>query len=179
MKYRIARSLDSDLSPARDNLGILLAIRGDFPGAVAGSLRAVELEPRNAAVRRNLASTDYASGNIERAIREFRKTVELAPGNLRARAELAMSYIALGRLGEAVGELENAKAHGVRIETRLLEALGRSIPPAHPESGPGISSGRARFDLVREDLRPGNARGDAIRAGKRGQCLLEIDIEIR
>ncbi|MBP2669097.1 MAG: Tetratricopeptide repeat, partial [Deltaproteobacteria bacterium] len=51
----------------------------------------------NPAMRGNLASTYYASGDIEGAIREFRKAVELAPGNPRARAGLAKSYLALGR----------------------------------------------------------------------------------
>ena len=60
---------------AHYNLGAILSLRGDQPGATAQYEAALRIDPSHAASRNALASSLAAVGHNEQAIREWRETV--------------------------------------------------------------------------------------------------------
>jgi hypothetical protein len=86
--YREAIRLNPGFKEARNNLGILLAKRGDLEGALLLFQEAVRARPRAAHLHANLAVTLERLGRTAEAAQAYRRALELDPGDREARAAL-------------------------------------------------------------------------------------------
>jgi Flp pilus assembly protein TadD len=84
--YRLAVGRDRNLGPAHNNLGVLLAARGDFAGAELEFREAVRLSPRDGILRRNLARALELGGNLSGALAEYEAALKAAPENLETQS---------------------------------------------------------------------------------------------
>jgi protein O-mannosyl-transferase len=89
--YRQAISLNPGYKEARNNLGVILAARGDLEGALAQFRAALAVRPRAAELYVNIALTLEQLGRPAEAAASYRAALEIDPGDAAVRA-------ALGRL---------------------------------------------------------------------------------
>lgn len=86
--YREALRLDPALDAAHNNLGILLALKGQ-PDQAADEFRAaLRLAPRDATVHLNLGTLLARSGRLDEAIAHFEEALRLQPGQPQAEKAL-------------------------------------------------------------------------------------------
>jgi len=110
-------------------LGVVKALAGDYPGALASLDDAAALAPKGAVVWYDRALVHSLAGDAEAAVTDGRRAVELDPWFLGARNNLAAVLIGLGRTDEAAAELDAAiarratyaPAHGNLGVVRLVE----------------------------------------------------------
>jgi tetratricopeptide (TPR) repeat protein len=76
-EYLAARTIDADDATTHYNIGVASQDLGDLDGAIAAYERAIELAPRFADARYNLASSYEELGNEALAFRHFREYKEL------------------------------------------------------------------------------------------------------
>ena len=121
-------------------LGVILARRGEFEGALASLNRALQLQPRSAAGYFNRGMLLFENGRHAAALEDFRRARSLAPDDPRLQtwiahgedlqAALALEpstgedYLRRGKLFLAAGELERARSD-------LLEAF--RLAPQHSQ----------------------------------------------
>lgn len=104
---------------AHNNLGTLLAERGDFGRAIEHFQRALEIYPHNAAAHQNLARALAALGQWDRTAEHYARAVALQPRNVAARRGWAEALEQLGRLEEAASVLREALAMQEDVGIRL------------------------------------------------------------
>ena len=113
---------------ARNNLALVLAARGDAPGA-EGHLRAVTAAwPTFPGAFQNLGRALAAQGRLAEAVEAFRRAAELVPGSADVRIDLGTVLFNLGRVDDAAVELERAVAltpDSARAHLYLSIALAR------------------------------------------------------
>lgn len=93
-------------APAYNNLGVIHQTRDDLGEAIAYFKKAIELEPRVALYRANLADALRDIGNFERSLEEFQEAAKLAPSSVWRLTNLVGAYSLLGRTDEAVAAAE-------------------------------------------------------------------------
>ena len=87
---------------------------------------ALELDPRNTTVRRDLAYLLLEVGQLDAALREFERVLEIDPDDLLAAAQLAFIYLEQGDAAGAVRLLEKAReSTDEDVARRAREALER------------------------------------------------------
>ena len=91
-------------SAATHLLGLIRARGGDSEGGERLMRRSIELEPRDPALRVNLANHLRRSGRLAEAEMEFRAVLALAPAERPARHNLALTLSDLGRHTQAESE---------------------------------------------------------------------------
>ena len=127
---RRALELSPGLAPARNNLGNLLASRGDI-GEAAGHFRlAVKADPEFASAHLNLGMAMAAQADHQGAAQSFRATLELEPDNLVARLNLGM---ALAQIGDRQAAREHFEA--VLNDSEAPEQLRAAAEEALSASG--------------------------------------------
>jgi tetratricopeptide (TPR) repeat protein len=89
---------------AWNNLGIILAGRGDQAGAVADYRRALEAAPTYAYAHYNLGNSLMATGQPAKAEAEYRKALLYRPNDPAVHFNLGNSLSRQGRHGEAAAE---------------------------------------------------------------------------
>ncbi len=165
-------------------LGVVKALAGDYPGALASLDDAAALAPAAAVVWYDRALVQSMAGNAEGAVADGRRAVELDPWFVGARNNLAAVLIGLGRTEEAAAELDAAiarratyaPAHGNLGVVRLVEgdlpgavaalekavhhaprtaAFHFNLGVAYARSG-DLAKAKGAFDKVLE-LDPGNS----------------------
>ena len=96
--------------------------------------RALELDPGNARLRRELAYLLLEVKQPEAALREFEIAVEQDPNDLLSGAQLAFLYLERGRAEAAVGLLQKARHSGDDEVARGAEGMLHSLKqaPARP-----------------------------------------------
>lgn len=77
---------------ARNDLGNLLVLVGDFAGAEAAYREAIAIEPKRAATHFNLGLLLQERGDHATAMLQFRKTIDLAPDHAWARYQMGVTY---------------------------------------------------------------------------------------
>lgn len=110
--------------------GVIAAMGGRTPDAIAGFARALELDPGHRQARENLAGMLAGSGRFEESLVEYRRALEAAPADAGLRVLYARALAGAGRLAEARAELVRLleRAPGHPQASALLQAL--STPPS-------------------------------------------------
>jgi tetratricopeptide (TPR) repeat protein len=96
----IARNTDAWM--AYDNLGIILARRGEVDEAMALFQKTLAIRPDDALARNNLGLVLCQKGRMDEGIVEFQKAVSILPGNAVFRDNLGKAFLAKGRQREAM-----------------------------------------------------------------------------
>lgn len=153
------------------NLGLLVGKRGEHERAVFHLRRAVEIEPRYAEARQNLADELRILGRIDDAMREYRAVLALAPDNAQVHNNLANLLQAQGRFADAVRHYEAAVAADPGFALAwdnygVAKAQADDYAGAVPlfrraiEADPGLASAHLHLGLALEALgRPAEAVG--------------------
>ncbi len=89
---------------AHNNLGILLAHRGDVAGARAEYREALRLSPDSYESHNNLGNLLMEESQPANAVAEYGEALRIEPGYVRARANLANALGRLGRVNEAINQ---------------------------------------------------------------------------
>jgi tetratricopeptide (TPR) repeat protein len=89
---------------AHNNLGILLAHRGDLAGARAEYREALRLSPDSYESYNNLGNLLMQESQPAKAVAEYCGALRIEPGYVRARANLANALGRLGRADEAINQ---------------------------------------------------------------------------
>jgi len=89
---------------AHNNLGILLAHRGDLAGARAEYREALRLSPDSYDSYNNLGNLLMQESQPAKAVAEYCGALRIEPGYVRARANLANALGRLGRADEAINQ---------------------------------------------------------------------------
>ena len=90
-------------------LGLVYASLSQDEKAIEHLEAAVQLKPKSAAARENLAASLIHAGNAELAGDEFRKALELEPRNYDANHNLGEFYIQAGKIADGRPLLERAQ----------------------------------------------------------------------
>jgi protein O-mannosyl-transferase len=154
---------------AWNNLGALLAERGDRPGAIADFGRALALVPDYADARRNLANSQVASGRLAEAVENYEAAIRARPADPLIRLDLANTLVRERRNADAVPEFrESLRLDPGRADawSGLAEALldQGDLPGAAEAYGhavrlrPGVADTRVNYGNVLAELgRPDEA----------------------
>jgi tetratricopeptide (TPR) repeat protein len=113
--------------PALHNLGVTLARRRDFAGAVPLLKRAVKQDPRSAVARNSLANALAGLDRLEEAIEQFERAITLKPDYAAAYFGFAAALGRLDRLEETVAALDRLialKPDDAEAYAELATALG-------------------------------------------------------
>ena len=106
--------------PARNNLGRILAERGDYQAAEKQCLAAVAIAPDSSAAHYNLGLAFFYQHKFDEAIREFSAAVHLAPTDSSSHNNLANALFKTGRTNEAISHFREA----LRLDPANGEARG-------------------------------------------------------
>jgi Flp pilus assembly protein TadD len=112
-----AREFPEDV-PARNALGIVYLVRGNYDGAIETHERARTLKADNEIAYYNLALAYERRGDYDLAAQRGRKATELEPGNPHPWVALALVYWRRGETDEA----KNLYNQAVRLDGRYRSA---------------------------------------------------------
>ena len=133
--FRDAVAVDPGQVDAWNDLGGLLKLRNDLPGAIHCFEQARTLDPDNAVVRANLGATLLAQGQLQPGLAELTAAVNLDPDHVVAHQVLAETYRRLQGPEQALAHYEAAARAApdqasiwVNWGTALLSS--RSVPAA-------------------------------------------------
>jgi protein O-GlcNAc transferase len=104
-EFREALRLDPDSATAHWNLGRTLTAPED---ALPHLRRSVELEPRRAEARYQLATVLLETRQYEDAVEEFRAALQLMPDSAEVRNNLGVSLASQGKMDEAIDQFQQA-----------------------------------------------------------------------
>lgn len=112
------KMLEAELTPAQQShlhhlRGLALMQQTHPTGALAEFQLALQAEPRQAGLWRELARAQAGAGLPEEASKSFRKAIKLAPlelASLQARLELAELYLQLGQVSLLQAELRQLRS---------------------------------------------------------------------
>ncbi len=127
VQFKQAILLDPDYATAHQWYALNLTARNQDGSALAEIRRALELEPRSAAINADLCQIYYFSRKMDLAIEQCKRTLENDAGFLSAHRTLYEAYSAKEMFDEAV------------IEFFILEDLTMTTP-AHPDELRGYRS---------------------------------------
>ncbi len=125
-EYRRALAADEDDASVYNDLGYLLAERGeDLPAAIAMVKRALAERPEEPAFLDSLGFALYRAGRVSEALPLLREAVRRAGSGdvAEIREHLGDVYLALGDLTRARAEWQAALALGGRERERVLAKL--------------------------------------------------------
>lgn len=103
---------------AHNNLGVLLARRGETDRAIARYRRSLEIEPDNAEALFNLGRVLIDDGQLAEAVRSLRRAVQVLPPAAPVHNELGRALALSGRENAALEEFKKA----LQIDERYAEA---------------------------------------------------------
>jgi tetratricopeptide (TPR) repeat protein len=96
---------------ARNNLGLMLAEKGEYLKAISEFKTVIRFEPNHKEASFNLARSYTLSGQLDRAVRQYERVIEMEPGFLEAYHNLGILYLnLLDRPDEAKRCFEQALA---------------------------------------------------------------------
>ncbi|HUB67446.1 MAG TPA: tetratricopeptide repeat protein [Candidatus Methylacidiphilales bacterium] len=93
---------------ADDNLGDILAQKGDMAGAAALFQKALDLNPNYAEAHNNVGVILAQKGQMAEAMAHFQKALELNPNSADAHYDLGKAFMQQGQLDRAITECEKA-----------------------------------------------------------------------
>jgi len=93
---------------ARDNLGNVLAVRGEVGEAILQFRQALSINPADAEAHYDLGSALTRMGEAGEAVSQFRQALEINPGFADAGNNLGVALARLGNLDEAIAQYRKA-----------------------------------------------------------------------
>jgi tetratricopeptide (TPR) repeat protein len=126
---RLKAELDAENErnrPADKELGIALAFKGRWDEAIACFNKALEHDPKDAAVHDLLGLALYYKGQVDEAIACYNKALELDPKRASAHTNLGNALAEKGQLDEAIASYNKA----LELEPRDAQAhinLGKAL----------------------------------------------------
>ncbi|MDA0267224.1 MAG: tetratricopeptide repeat protein [Cyanobacteria bacterium] len=109
------------------NLGSLLKVQQDLPGAIACFEQAVAIAPDFAVAHYNLGVAHRARGYLEPAIAAYTKAINLNPAYAEAYQNLGVVLFKLGKLPESLESFQRAIVLYQRINPEAALALKQGI----------------------------------------------------
>ena len=106
--WRHALAIDPKSSFAHNNLGLVLAQRGETSEAMRKFREATEIDPNFAEAHNNLGHLLVSQGSLEEGIQELRKAILIKPAFAEAHNNLGNALAERGELNEAVKQLHEA-----------------------------------------------------------------------
>ncbi|MFX5933740.1 tetratricopeptide repeat protein, partial [Acinetobacter baumannii] len=70
------------------NMGVILALKNDYKGAIKEEEQATELNPKSSDVFRNLGNIYADSGDLDNAVKAFKDALKLSPKHPKAHSDL-------------------------------------------------------------------------------------------
>ena len=147
-----ALALDSRYFLAMNALGLISAMKGEFPQAVDYYQKCLQVEPTFSEARNNLGTTYQETGDLNRAQQEFQKAVDDPAYNTKE-----LPFYNLARLAFTQGDAEKALE---RVQTALK--LNSRLAIAHNLKGlilekldrltEAVSSYEGAVKIVPEDV---------------------------
>ncbi|MGO9113846.1 MAG: tetratricopeptide repeat protein [Thermoguttaceae bacterium] len=107
-ELRKTLEIDPQFSRAHNNLGSVLAARGQIDEAIAECRKALEIDPNNADAHNNLAGVLAGRAETLEAIAEYRKALEIRPDFAEAHKNLGVALAARGQVVEAISHYRKA-----------------------------------------------------------------------
>jgi len=106
-------------------IGRLAQVEGDFAGAINAFQRAVQLNPNDVNMHRELAFAYAAQGAVDQAFNELAAALLLNPRDAQTFADIGRLFLDAGRDADALPPLQRALALAPsRYETRYALATG-------------------------------------------------------
>jgi Flp pilus assembly protein TadD len=93
---------------AENNLGLILARKGERQAAIGLFRKSLEINPGNAKAVNNLANTLALNGEVTEAIAEFRHALAINPRDADAHSNLGNVLARRGEVAEALGHFRQA-----------------------------------------------------------------------
>jgi tetratricopeptide (TPR) repeat protein len=120
---------------AHNNLGVLLAARGEREEAEAHYRDSVTLQPDNAEARFNLANLLAATGRAEEALAHYEAALRVRPGRAHYHQHYGRALLSLGRIDAAVAAYREAvRRDPGSIPARMALALALERQGVHAEA---------------------------------------------
>ncbi|HSN16017.1 MAG TPA: tetratricopeptide repeat protein [Anaeromyxobacteraceae bacterium] len=117
-EYRASLALDPEHPDTHLNLGLTLADRGEDEEAERSLRKAVELAPKDAYPRHELAALQMDAGDYRAAIAQLKEVVRLEPESFEAHLDLGICYAQKGFYAES--ERAYARARELKADDVLL-----------------------------------------------------------
>jgi Flp pilus assembly protein TadD len=117
-EYRASLALDPEHPDTHLNLGLTLAERGENEEAERALRRAIELAPKDAYPRHELAALQMDAGDYRAAIAQLKEVVRLEPESFEAHLDLGICFAQKGFYAES--ERAYAKARALKADDILL-----------------------------------------------------------
>jgi Flp pilus assembly protein TadD len=134
---------------AHNNLGCILAERGDLGGALRFFEDSLKLNPGNAQAHINLARALVVQGSFGRAEEHFRKAQKLRPADPEAYTHYGQALAGAGRIPEAIAQLRAAAHLKPSADVHLLLA---GLYRATSQPGEAIEQTRAALKAKPDSL---------------------------
>ena len=100
--WRTTLAKNPDCWLARNNLGTLLADKGQVDEAIQNFRKAIQINPDYPEAWYNLGNTLAAQGRFDEAIQDYRKAIQINPNSSDALSNLGLALTAQGRFDEAL-----------------------------------------------------------------------------
>lgn len=174
---------------AHNNLGCLLAEKGDLAGARAEFEASIKLNPRNASAHCNLGKALLLKSDFAGAEKHFRTALQTQPNHVDSLRNYAAALAERGRSTEAVKFLQEAVQRKPSLEIRLelaglLTAQGQDAEAvrelrlalaAQPEAVEALSTlAWILATSARDEVRAGS---EAVRLAERARALKPPDAQ--
>jgi len=163
---------------AWNNLGALLAERGDQAGAIADFGRALALVPAYADAHRNLANSLVATGRPAEAVENYEAAIRYRPDDPLIHLDLANALAAAKRQGDAVPEFREA----LRLDPGRAAAWS-GLADALVDLGnlPGAAEAYGRAVALRPDIADTRVNYGNVLAelGRPGEAMEEFGSALR
>lgn len=117
-----ALNLDANSTIAYQTLGLANRLNFDLPSAELAYSKAVELQPKSTAAKRNLADIKRALGKAEEALQLYQDVLENDANDIAAKSGLVLTLFDLDKLDIAEKELETTLSSNPRNFVLLASA---------------------------------------------------------
>ena len=124
--YRTTIDRNPNCWLAQNNLGLVLAARGQVDEAIAHYRKALEIKPDYADAHYNLANASAGRGQFDEAIAHYRKALEIKPDYVEAHYNFANVLAGRGQVDEAIAHYRKAleiQPDSMEVRTNLANTL--------------------------------------------------------